>query len=379
MLSLRIDKLRFELPYLKGDLYAWTMTDAKLFQEPIAFQPTRGCQRFMQVNREFWRSKFGPETSTQPASDNPEPTPARSPPSCSRPTPDRSPPSCSRPTPDRSPPSSDRSTPERSCSPGTALIITLTAEETERILQGDQHYLLRSQRAQLGKIHLAVKSLGFTIPGTVDFESVQEFTSLKTFKKWDGIDKCNPSDVLPGSTVMKRLQAGKTVYVTKLTNPEKFTTCIEWCAAESWSKRNLCFSFELSTVTLGIQKIEKLSKPFSSIKKSFWPTYFCVFFHCQNQKKFGTHGYLVDTKDRKAFKSVQFYQKSFWPTYFCFFPFPRINKKWFGTHGYLGDTKDRKAWCVPLEAKTIPTRRSMCGIKHTMQKHVSWESIFKTM
>jgi hypothetical protein len=201
------------------------MTDAKLFDEPIPFQPTRGCQRFMQVNRKFWEDKF----NVTPTRSTPTPSACDPEPKTSQTT-----------DPDSLEPPTDL--PQST----SLLIITLSSEETERILSGEQEYLLRSQRVQTGQINIAVKTMGFAIPGTVEFESIQEFQSLKAFKMWDGLNKCNPDDVQAGSSWMKRLREGKTVYVIKLVRPQKSTQCVEWCASESRS-HFIYFSLSIET------------------------------------------------------------------------------------------------------------------------------------
>ena len=210
---------------MKQDLHAWIMTDAKLFDEPIPFQPTRGCQRFMQVNRKFWEDKF----NVTPTRSTPTPSACDPEPKTSQTT-----------DPDSLEPPTDL--PQST----SLLIITLSSEETERILSGEQEYLLRSQRVQTGQINIAVKTMGFAIPGTVGFESIQEFQSLKAFKMWDGLNKCNPDDVQAGSSWMKRLREGKTVYVIKLVRPQKSTQCVEWCASESRS-HFIYFSLSIET------------------------------------------------------------------------------------------------------------------------------------
>ena len=179
-----IELPRFELAFLQSDLFAWVMSDAVIFEDPIQFQPTRGCQIFMQVNKAFWQNVLGSEPTSTSSS---------------------------------------------------FLLMTLGAEETESIVTGEQKYLLRSQRvpAKQERIHLAVKSLGYCVPGTVEFESIQEFTSLQRFNKWEGLSDCNPNDIITGGSIMKRLQEGKTVFAVKLANPEKFTECLEWVSPVS--------------------------------------------------------------------------------------------------------------------------------------------------
>lgn len=164
------------------------MSDAVLFDEPISFQPTKGCQRFMAVDPEFWNHVLGTES---------EPSP----------------------TPDVG-------------------VLTLGADEAEQILLGEQRYLLRSQRLQTkqGKIYLAVKSLDFTVPGAVEFESAIEFTSLQQFKKWEGLDDCNPNDTINGCNTMKRLQDGKPVFAIRLEKVEKFSECLQWRSPVSGSR-----------------------------------------------------------------------------------------------------------------------------------------------
>ena len=179
-----IELPRFEMDFLQPDLFAWVMSVAVIFEDPILFQPTRGCQIFMQVNKAFWQKVLTSEPTSTPSS---------------------------------------------------LLLMTLGAEETESIVTGEQQYLLRSQRVPVkqGKIHLAVKSLGFCVPGSVEFESIQEFTSLQRFKKWDGLSDCNPNDTITGGSIMKRLQEGKSVFAVKLANPEKFIECLEWFSSVS--------------------------------------------------------------------------------------------------------------------------------------------------
>ena len=104
------------------------------------------------------------------------------------------------------------------------------------ILSGNQTYLLRSQRSTHGRVHICVKSLGFTLLGSVQFEATQTFQSLKPFKSWEGLPGCNPSDVDPASALMKRLKEGKVVYAVTLASPQRAATTVEWCSPVAWSK-----------------------------------------------------------------------------------------------------------------------------------------------
>ena len=183
-----IGQTRFELPYLRGNLYAWVVDDAALFENPMSFQPKQGCQGFMQTDPSFWEELFKPLTRTKSTAES-------------------------------------------------ELLITLSQEEAEGILSGDQIYLLRSQRCHaLGRVHLCVKSLGFTILGSVQLEGTQHFNSLKTFRSWEGPPSCNPLDVDPASPLMSRLKQGKDVYAVTLASPRRAATTVEWCSPVAWSK-----------------------------------------------------------------------------------------------------------------------------------------------
>lgn len=122
---------RFQEDFLQKELFSWVFADAKLFDEPIKFQPTKGCQVFMLVDRAFWQAQLSPSNFTGDDS---------------------------------------------------ALIITLGADETQRILAGEQTYLLRSQRVgQLGRVHLAV-STGIRYSrncGVCRGAGVRRFTSVQ--------------------------------------------------------------------------------------------------------------------------------------------------------------------------------------------------------
>ena len=282
MCQLQVGKLRFELPFLKQDLHAWIMTDAKLFDEPIPFQPTRGCQRFMQVNRKFWEDKF----NVTPTRSTPTPSACDPEPKTSQTT-----------DPDSLEPPTDL--------PQSLLIITLSSEETERILSGEQEYLLRSQRVQTGQINIAVKTMGFAIPGTVEFESIQEFQSLKAFKMWDGLNKCNPDDVQAGSSWMKRLREGKTVYVIKLVRPQKSTQCVEWCASESRS-HFIYFSLSIETShsnphsTLGDARDRK--KNAQLLKNNYIYIYINVYIYIYKYIPTSLRGFVWDHNSQFTFR-----------------------------------------------------------------------------
>lgn len=158
-----------------------------MFEEPLDFQPKLGCMKFMQVDPSFWEGLLKPQTSTEDQAES-------------------------------------------------QLLITLSQEEAEGILSGNQTYLLRSQRSTHGRVHICVKSLGFTLLGSVQFEATQTFQSLKPFKSWEGLPGCNPSDVDPASALMKRLKEGKVVYAVTLASPQRAATTVEWCSPVAWSK-----------------------------------------------------------------------------------------------------------------------------------------------
>ena len=158
-----------------------------MFEEPLDFQPKLGCMKFMQVDPSFWEGLLKPQTSTEDQAES-------------------------------------------------LLLITLSQEEAEGILSGNQTYLLRSQRSTHGRVHICVKSLGFTLLGSVQFEATQTFQSLKPFKSWEGLPGCNPSDVDPASALMKRLKEGKVVYAVTLASPQRAATTVEWCSPVAWSK-----------------------------------------------------------------------------------------------------------------------------------------------
>ena len=158
-----------------------------MFEEPLDFQPKLGCMKFMQVDPSFWEELLKPQTSTEDQAES-------------------------------------------------QLLITLSQEEAEGILSGNQTYLLRSQRSTHGRVHICVKSLGFTLLGSVQFEATQTFQSLKPFKSWEGLPGCNPSDVDPASALMKRLKEGKVVYAVTLASPQRAATTVEWCSPVAWSK-----------------------------------------------------------------------------------------------------------------------------------------------
>lgn len=173
---------RFEMDYLQKELYAWVFENPVMFDKPVQFQPKGGCQKFMLVDRDFWRTTLSLEDQCD-GGPTPEPT----------------------------------------------LLITLGAEETDQILNGEQEYLLRSQRvSQRGRVNLAVKSLGFCVPGSVEFASVQEFKNVRSFKNWEGLKLCAPQDVQTGSTVFKRLTQGKSIYAVKLVHPQRATEPTYW-------------------------------------------------------------------------------------------------------------------------------------------------------
>ena len=65
------------------------------------------------------------------------------------------------------------------------LLILLTAEEVGDILQGQQTYLLKAQvPANLGRVHLCVRSLDYAVLGAVNFARVQTFSDTKAFTRW---------------------------------------------------------------------------------------------------------------------------------------------------------------------------------------------------
>ena len=175
------------MPFLEQDLYSWVVKDAVMFEEPLNFQPKPGCMRFMQIDPSFWEGLLKSKTSTEDHAES-------------------------------------------------MLLITLSQDEAEGILAGNQTYLLRSQRSTHGRVHVCVKSLGFTILGSVEFEATQTFTSLKTFKAWEGLPSCNSLDVDPTSSLMKRLKDGKAVYAVTLGSPQKAATTMEWCSPVAWYK-----------------------------------------------------------------------------------------------------------------------------------------------
>lgn len=170
--------LRFEKDYLQKDLYAWVFKDPVMLDKPVQFQPKGGCQKFMLVDEDFWRTALCAED--QPTSE-------------------------------------------------PVLLITLGAEETQSIINGEQQYLLRSQRVgQTGRVNLAVKSLGFCVLGSVEFSSVQEFKLLRSFKNWEGLELCNPQDVQTGGAMFKRLTQGKSIYAVKLVCPQRAKEPMYW-------------------------------------------------------------------------------------------------------------------------------------------------------
>lgn len=194
--TLLIKFLRFGKTFLEKDLYAWIFEDAIRFATPAHFQPPRGGQRFLNVGEEMW--------------------------------------SCVVPKP------SNEKTPTS--------IITLGQQETQQILRGEQSFLLRSQRVtHQGRVYLSVKSLGFQIPGSVQFGKGQQFTCQREFRMWEGFNRCNFLDTLEGSTMMNRLRSGKAVFAVELLMPEYSKEPLEWCSPVSWFVKNMVFNVLLYT------------------------------------------------------------------------------------------------------------------------------------
>lgn len=155
------------------------MGEPIMFDEPLQFEVAKGCQRFMNVDKQFWAKTLKVEANVH---DN-----------------------------------------------QSVYIMTMGADEIERVLSGEQQYILRSQRIRkCGRVHLAVKSLGYRIPGTVEFESQLEFKNYRKIRSWDGLKLCDPADAETSSTIMQRLKQEKSVFAVKISRPQRLHTLLEW-------------------------------------------------------------------------------------------------------------------------------------------------------
>ena len=182
-------KSRFGLSYLQKDLYAWILDNAICFETALSFKPLGGAQIFMRVDEDFWKNLLSGEE-----------------------------------------PSQSEEVQQKS-------LITLSHEETQSILAGEQCYLLRSQRvSQSGRVLLAVKSLNFAVLGSVEFGENLEFKSSRAFQRWDGYKDCSPSDLGDQSNITKRLQSNKPVYAITLRNPEPAEESMYWISTDSCFK-----------------------------------------------------------------------------------------------------------------------------------------------
>ena len=115
------------------------------------------------------------------------------------------------------------------------LLILLTAEEVGDILQGQQTYLLKAQvPANLGRVHLCVRSLDYAVLGAVNFARVQTFSDTKAFTRW-ATTHLPQGHMERNKALLKSLNKKKTIAAISLEHPEEFKESIFYKHGEAWT------------------------------------------------------------------------------------------------------------------------------------------------
>lgn len=115
------------------------------------------------------------------------------------------------------------------------LLILLTAEEVDDILQGQQTYLLKAQvPANLGRVHLCVRSLDYAILGTVNFAGIQTFSDAKAFTRWANTN-LSQGHVERSHAILKSLNQKKTIAAISLEHPKECKEKVFYKHGEAWT------------------------------------------------------------------------------------------------------------------------------------------------
>lgn len=179
--------IRFSKDYLSKDkLHAWILANPVKYTVPVEFTCRRGCQVFMPVSQDWWKDvlkELQPSKPLQPLK----------------------------------------------------LLILLTAEEVDDILQGQQTYLLKAQvPANLGRVHLCVRSLDYAILGTVNFAGIQTFSDAKAFTRWADTN-LSQGHVERSNAILKSLNQKKTIAAISLEHPEECKEKVFYKHGEAWT------------------------------------------------------------------------------------------------------------------------------------------------